>query len=139
MDVGFIRLGLFVFAILGVLHFLYTLLDLKTPKYFAPLDRNLLDRMQQTHVALAKNPKNFWQSYMGFNLSHSVGILVHVLTFAILSIIAPELVFHPAMMILLISTGFAYVILAQKFWFSIPLIGSLIGTIFFIVGAIIHY
>lgn len=138
MDIGFIRAGLAVFAVLGILHLVYTIIDLRSPKYFAPRDRKVLAAMQQTHVALAKNPRNYWESYIGFNLSHSLGILVYVATFSILSVIAPEIIFHPAMLSLLVGTGGIFAFLAYRFWFSIPLIGSLFGTFLFVIGTVIH-
>ena len=139
MNIGFIRAGLAIFAVLGVLHLIYTLMDLRVPKYFAPRDRKVIAFMQQTHVALAKNPKNYWESYLGFNLSHSLGILVFVATYSVLSVIAPEIIFHPAMSFLLIGTGGIFAFLAYRFWFSIPLIGSLCGTFLFVISTVIHW
>ena len=139
MDIRLIRAGLAIFAVLGGLHLIYTLMDLRAPKYFAPRDHKVLALMQQTHVALAKNPKNYWESYLGFNLSHSLGILVFVATYSVLSVIAPEIIFHPAMLLLLLGTGGIFAFLAYRFWFSIPLIGSLCGTFLFVIGTVLNW
>ena len=139
MDIGFIRCGLLIFAALALLHLIFTFRDLSTPKYFRPRDKTLLDRMQNTQISLAKNPKNFWMSYLGFNFSHCVGILGFVFLFWILSVIAPDIIFHPAFTTILIGTGVTYSVLSYKFWFSRPFIGSVIGTGLLILGTLIHF
>ena len=43
-----------VFAVLGVLHLVYTIHDFgEKPRYFRPLDRALLAAMRQTHAVIA--------------------------------------------------------------------------------------
>ena len=142
MDIILIRAGLCIIGVLGVLHLIYTLQDLHTPKRFVPTDETLLVQLQATGVKLVKNSwpgRSFWGSFMGFNLSHSVGILAFVAVFMGLGSIAPVLVFHPFMLCILLVTMLSYVVMSRLFWFSIPFYGASFATILIMLGAGFHF
>lgn len=142
MDIILIRVGLLIIGLLGFLHLVYTFADLKSPKKFAPSDDSLLPLLQNTGVKLVSKPwpgRSFWGSYMGFNLSHSLGILVFVALYLVLSAIAPEVLFHPALLIIMIGTGCAYAVLARLFWFSIPFYGATLSTCLTTLGVVLHF
>jgi len=142
MDIVLIRTGLLIIGLLGFLHLIYTFADLKSPKKFVPTDENLLPLLQNTGVRLVRNPwpgRSFWGAYMGFNLSHSLGILVFVTLYLVLSFIAPSVLFHPALVAILIGTGCAYVVTARIFWFSIPFYGATLSTFLTTLGVVLHF
>lgn len=142
MDIILIQVGLLTLWVLGLLHMVYTFADLKYPRKFAPTDDSLLPLLQKTAVKLVSQPwpgRSFWGSYMGFNLSHSLGILVFVALYLALSFIVPNVMFHPVLAIILIGTGCAYTILAQLFWFSIPFYGASLSTCLTTLGVIMHF
>src|SRR5215471_6819841 len=69
-----------IFAILGALHLVYTLHDFgERPRYFRPVDRTLLPAMQKTNTAIAPTGRDYWSGILGFNLSHSIGVLLFAL------------------------------------------------------------
>lgn len=139
MDIALIQIGLAIFSLLGVLHGVYTLRDLRNPRYFAPRDRKLVKVLETAGMGITREQDNFWKAYMGFHLSHSLGILIFSLTYLALSFIMPELLFHPALMSLQVGTGALYMILSKKYWFSKPFVGSGLALLFFILGFGIHF
>ena len=64
-----------IFLILGSLHGLLTLRDLANPRAFTPTDARVREAMQGARLSL--NPRaNLWEAWLGFNLSHSLGLVV---------------------------------------------------------------
>jgi hypothetical protein len=119
-----------IFAILGALHLIYTLHDFgKRPRYFQPVDRSLLPAMQKTHAAIAPTGRDYWSVILGFNLSHSIGVLL----FALLIVVTAQyqIVW---LKLILVGVGGAFAVIAWRCWFHIPLLGSLIGTALMIGG-----
>ena len=109
-----------VFAILGVLHLVYTLHDFgERPRYFRLRDSSLLPAMRQTTMAITPGGRDYWSGILGFNLSHSFGILLIVLAAQYqVAWLKP----------LLVAVGFAFAGIAWCCWFRIPMSGSLIAT-----------
>ncbi len=138
MDLLLIRIALAIMATLGTLHLLYTLLDLRNPKRFAPTDRTLLAGMHNTSIRLRGANKSFWLAYMGFNASHSLGILVYAVVFATISVVQPDLLFLPIFSAILIGAAFLYAVMAHFFWFSIPFIGATLSTVLLAAGVAFH-
>jgi hypothetical protein len=69
-----------VFAVLGTLHLVYTLHDFgERPRYFRPADRSLLPAMRKTTTAIGPTGRDYWSGILGFNLSHSIGVLLFAL------------------------------------------------------------
>jgi hypothetical protein len=119
-----------VFAVLGTLHLIYTLHDFGgRPRYFQPRDATLLPAMRQTTTAIARGGRDYWSGILGFNLSHSIGILL----FALLIVLAAQykiLWLEP----ILAALGLTFAVIAWRCWFRIPMWGSLIGTALMVAG-----
>ncbi len=119
-----------LFAILGALHLAYTLHDFgERPRYFRPADSSLLSAMRKTHPAIAPTGRDYWSAILGFNLSHSIGVLLFALLIAVtaqyqIAWLEP----------ILIVVGWAFVAIAWRCWFRIPMLGCLIGTVLMIVA-----
>jgi hypothetical protein len=113
-----------VFVVLGVLHLVYTLHDFGgRPRYFQPRDKSLLPAMRQTTMAIAPGGRDYWSGILGFNLSHSIGVLL----FALLIVLAAQyrIVWVQPMLVVI---GLAFAGIAWRFWFRTPMWGCLIGT-----------
>jgi hypothetical protein len=113
-----------IFAVLGALHLVYTLHDFgERPRYFRPADRALLAAMRKTRTAIAPAGRDYWSGILGFNLSHSVGLLL----FALLIVVAAQ--YQIAWLKpILIAVGAAFAAIAWRCWFHTPMLGSLIAT-----------
>ena len=135
----FIIVGSGIFVLLGVIHTAYTLQDLGNPRRFAPPDAELLAAMQQATVGL--NPKiNLWQAWLGFNFSHSLGLLTFGGAFLYTGIFYPS-VFSESKILQICSVSIPaiYVILSLKFWFVNPAVLTGIATASFILAIVFSY
>ena len=122
-----------IFAILGVLHLTYTLHDFgERPRYFRPVDRSLLPAMRNTNTAIAPTGRDYWSGILGFNLSHSIGILLLALLILVtaryqISWLKP----------ILVLVGGAFTVIAWRCWFNTPMLGCLIGTVLMIAAWVV--
>jgi hypothetical protein len=127
-------LGASIFLILGVLHGILTLQDIRDPRTFTPPDKALREAMQESTIAIDLHT-SLWEAWLGFNLSHSLGLIMFGGTFVAIglfyfSAFAQILWLQGCAM--LIST--AYLIMSIKFWFYKPVIGSAIGLVCFVIA-----
>ena len=114
----------FIFLSMGTLHGLLTLRDLSNPRAFTPTDEAVRFAMQKARLAF--NPRaNLWQAWLGFNLSHSLGVM---LSGGGLLLLAQP--YFPAFAASHLVQGFAvgvaavYFLLSLRFWFWGPAVGS---------------
>ena len=115
-----------VFGVLGALHAIYTLLDLRKPRRLVPADPSVAQAMANTTVRMTRGRTDMWQAWIGFNLSHSLGLLL----FAALAIWAGFRIntLPAGIMPALTLIGCVYVVLAVRYTFRVPAIGVAIGT-----------
>ena len=120
-------LGIGIFILLGCAHGLLTLRDLSSPHSLTPTEPGVRDAMAKAPLALAPQT-TVWRSWLGFNLSHSLGLLVFGVVFAALALrdfswlqASPVLRPIPTVVALL------YAILAIRFWFWAPALASALG------------
>lgn len=113
-----------ILAALGLIHVAYTVSDaLGVPRYFAPSDRSLLPAMRATKLALAPNGHDFWEVLVGFNFSHSIGVLL-LATMIVIETVHPTGWMRPV----LCAVGAAYTLIAWRYWFHVPMIGVALAT-----------
>lgn len=135
----FAAAGAFIFFALGALHLRMTVADMKEPKRFVPAKRELLEELKATRIALRKDVKNFWLSYLGFHFSHSVGVMFYGATVIYCALVRPDILADIYVRIAIVGFGASYVLMARAFWFVIPLAGSALGVTLIAVGmAMLH-
>jgi len=120
-------LGSGVFGLLGALHAIYTLLDLRNPRRLVPADPSVAQAMANSALRLSGGRTDMWRAWIGFNFSHSLGVLlVAGLAFWAGSRFntLPVGVIIPVLTLV----GCLYLVLALLYWFRIPAIGVAIGT-----------
>jgi hypothetical protein len=122
-----------VFGLLGALHAIYTLLDLRNPRRLAPVDPSVAHAMANSALRLSGGRTDMWRAWIGFNFSHSLGVLL----VAGLALWAgfrfntlPVAIIMPALTVI----GCVHLVLALLYWFRIPAIGVAIGTGCFAAG-----
>jgi hypothetical protein len=126
--------GASIFLILGMFHGVLTLQDLSNPRTFTPPDEALRQAME--HSSIAINPQtNLWKAWLGFNLSHSLGLVMFGGTFVVIGLFNFGIFAHNYWLqsyALFISA--AYLSMSLKFWFDKPAIGSGIALVCFVVA-----
>jgi hypothetical protein len=128
-------LGGAVFGVLGGLHAIYTLLDLRSPRRLVPADPSVAQAMADSAVRLSRGRTDMWRAWIGFNFSHSLGVLL----FGVLAIWAGfRIKTLPAgIMPALTLVGCVYLVLCLLYWFRSPAIGVAVGTGCFAVAWIL--
>jgi hypothetical protein len=69
-------LGGAVFGALGAVHAVYTLLDLRDPQRLVPADPSVAHAMANSALRLSGGRTDMWRAWIGFNFSHSLGVLL---------------------------------------------------------------
>ena len=127
--------GALIFFVFGAYHGILTLRDLSLPRAFTPTDESVRRAMQESRVAL--NPRvNLWEAWLGFNLSHSLGLVLFgggLITIAWLHF--PVFAQSPSMQVTALVVAAAYLILSVRFFFRGPAIGTGIGLACFLTSA----
>ena len=128
-------LGGTVFVALGGLHANYTLLDLRDPRRLVPVDPSVARAMANSALRLSSGGTDMWRAWIGFNFSHSLGVLL----FGALAVWAGFRIktLPVGIMPALILIGCVYLVLALLYWFRSPAIGIAIGTGCFAVAWIL--
>ena len=116
--------GALIFFALGAYHGILTLRDLSAPRAFTPTDENVRLAMQDSRLALSQSI-NLWDAWLGFNLSHSLGLLLFggSLT-AIAWLHFPVFVRNPPIQVAALVVAAAYFVLSVRFWFWAPALAT---------------
>lgn len=135
MSEALLVLGGSIFFAMGSLHGILTLRDVARPRAFTPTDDAVREAMQGARVAF--NPRiNLWKAWLGFNLSHSLGVALFGAVSLTMGLFHFELFAeNPVVQVAVVSTAGAYLALSLAFWFSGPALGSALSLLCF-VGAI---
>ena len=117
-----------IFVVLGLLHALYTFLDIRQPRRLVPDDSAVSAAMARSHLRLTRGRTTMWQAWVGFNFSHSLGVVLFgPLSITTGTIIATMTV--PGLILLsLFAIGLVYVLIGALYWFRIPVAGATIAT-----------
>ena len=131
--------GASIFLLLGVAHGVLTIRDLSNPSSFTPRDPDLRAEMQKSTIAF--HPRvNLWKAWLGFNLTHSLGIIIFGGAFLYVGIFHSLLFSQsPFLQVCSILVSAAYLVISLNFFFSTPAIGSGIAMMCFVVAAALSY
>lgn len=104
---------------LGVLHLVYTFWG---PK-LTPRDRALQISMSQISPVIT-NETTMWRAWVGFNASHSMGLILFGLVFGYLALAHSQLLFRlPFLLVVGLAMLVGFVVLSKVYFFSVPLAG----------------
>ena len=124
-----------IVLLLGLMHLLYTFYG---PKLL-PRDRELQARMQEVSPVITRQT-TMWKAWIGFNASHSYGLILFGAVYGYLAMTHSEFLFQSAF---LLSIGlillFGYVFLAKRYFFRIPLRGVLLATFLYAFALILNW
>ena len=127
-----VAVGAGIFGTLGTLHLVYTFFS---PK-FDPRDPAVAVAMKGTSPRITR-ATTMWNCWIGFNASHSLGAMMFAAVYLLLAIGHPQLLSEsPAFVALALVNALAYLALAFKYWFRIPLTGIAIATACFAIATV---
>jgi hypothetical protein len=123
-----------IFCLLGTLHAVYMLMDLRRPRRLVPGDPTVIAAMAGSSVRLAGEATDMWRAWVGFNLSHSLGALLFGATAIVWPGVAAggdALAWLPA------SVAAVYLAIGLRFWFSAPNFGLAAATVALAAAALL--
>ena len=104
---------------LGVVHLVYTYWG---PK-LTPRDPTLEISMSQTSPVITKET-TMWRAWVGFNASHSMGLILFGLVFGFLALAHGQLLFRsPFLLVVGLAFLVGFVVLCKVYFFRVPLMG----------------
>jgi hypothetical protein len=125
-------LGALPFVVLGIAHALATPLTPEESKGLSPRDLAFRQGMAGQTVLLTRRT-NLWLTWVGFNLSHSLGaVLFGVVVLLIGRSPASFAANWPAFVSLAIMVSGAYLAIGLRYWFRTPIVGIIVSSICFL-------
>lgn len=113
-------IGGLLFAGMGLVHGLASLADVFRPTQFTPADDRVRLAMQSTNVRFLRARASVWNAWLGFNLSHSLGLLVFGAASIGLGLWLERLPGSRPLLAAPAVISLAYLALALRFWFWAP-------------------
>jgi hypothetical protein len=116
-----------IMLLLGLAHLLFTF---HGPKLM-PRERELQVRMQAVSPVITRQT-TMWKAWVGFNASHSFGLILFGLVYGYLSLAQGPLLFQSVFLLALgLSLLIGYAVLAKRYFFRVPLRGVLAATLLY--------
>jgi hypothetical protein len=115
---------------LGTAHLVFTF---RGPR-LRPRDPALEARMRVVSPGIS-GQTTMWRAWVGFNASHSLGLLLFGTVYGYLALADPATLFRSAF--LAVVGGLlllAYVVLARRYWFHAPLRAALVASLCYAAG-----
>jgi hypothetical protein len=124
--------GALPYLVLGTAHAMATPLTPRQRRGLTPRDPQLAEAMTRTAVLLTRRT-DMWRCWVGFNLSHSLGVLVLGAAVVLVGI-SPERFARDAAVFLPLATcaAAAYFLIGLRYWFRTPILGCLISLTLFV-------
>ena len=124
-----------IMLLLGLMHLLFTFYG---PKLL-PRDRELQLRMQEVSPVITRQT-TMWKAWVGFNASHSYGLILFGAVYGYLALAHSEFLFQS---FFLLSLGLVlllgYVFLAKRYFFSIPLRSVLLASFLYALAVVVRW
>ena len=118
---------------LGVSHLVYTFWGLN----LTPRDPALQISMSQTSPVISKET-TMWRCWIGFNATHSMGLIFFGLVFGFLALAHSQLLFRsPFLLALGLTMLGGYVVLCKVSFFSAPLTGVSISLACYVASIVL--
>lgn len=123
-------------GIVGALGTAHLVLTYRGPKLL-PRDRSVREAMAATSMVITSQT-TYWRAWIGFNASHSLGLMLFGLVYGYLALAHPALL---AGSVFLQALGFvvllAYIVLAKLYWFVTPLAGMSLSLVLYVAGILL--
>jgi hypothetical protein len=121
-----------IVLVLGALHLLYTVQGSK----LRPRDAALAEAMKNSNPQITRQT-TMWRAWIGFNASHSFGLMLFASVYIYLALAAPDLLLSS---VFLRAVGFAlllgYVFISHRYFFRVPFRSVLLATALYAAGVV---
>jgi hypothetical protein len=119
-----------IMLLLGCIHLALTFFTNK----FHLRDAQLQQQLKQARAYIS-NETTVWKAWVGFNASHSLGVMLFGAVYVYLAALHADFFFQSYFLGLLgLALLMAYLALAKRYWFSAPLAGIAFATALYLAG-----
>jgi hypothetical protein len=129
-----LELGGGIFLLLGILHALYTFLDIREPRRLVPQEPSVALAMAESSLRLARGGTTMWRAWVGFNFSHSLGAILFGMLCVGAGLVLGTLVLPAWILFVLVLIALLYVGLSVLYWFRIPTMGIALATVCLVIA-----
>ena len=129
-----LELGGGIFLLLGILHTLYTFLDIREPRRLVPQEPSVALAMAESSLRLARGGTTMWRAWVGFNFSHSLGAILFGMLCVGAGLVLGTLVLPAWILFVLVLIALLYVGLSVLYWFRIPTMGIALATVCLVIA-----
>jgi hypothetical protein len=132
---GLVVAGVAVPFVLGLIHLLYTFRG----RMLHPRDPDLYARLNEVSLVITRQT-TMWRAWVGFNASHSYGLIFFGLLYGYLALVHSAILFHSAFLqgVGLMLLG-GYAVLARLYWFRFPLRAILLSATLYSAALILAW
>lgn len=131
---AFIAASAAIILLLGLVHLMYTF---RGPNLH-PRDPDLTARMMDVSPVITPET-TMWRAWVGFNATHSLGLILFGALYGYLAIRHSTLLFQSWF---LLALGFAlllgYVVVAKLYFFSTPFRGVVVAAALYLLGIVVN-
>ena len=122
----------FIIFALGMAHLLFTFRGNR----FHPRDAALQARLKEVSPVITRQT-TMWNAWIGFNASHSLGAILFGLIYGYLAVVHGPLLFGSTFLLCVgLLTLCGYIVLAKRYWFSLPFRGILVATVLYVLALV---
>ena len=115
---------------LGVVHLVYTFWGTN----LTPRDPALRISMSQISPVITRET-TMWRCWIGFNASHSMGLILFGLVFGFLALLHGKLLFQSTFLLVVgLAMLCGFVVLGKLYFFSVPLVGISISLVCYVTS-----
>jgi hypothetical protein len=126
-------LGASIVFTLGVVHLVYTFVG----PQLTPRDPTLQISMSQISPVITSET-TMWRCWVGFNASHSMGLILFGLVFGFLALAHGQLLFQsPFLLLVGMAMLGGFVVLSKVYFFSVPLTGICIALACYVASIVL--
>jgi hypothetical protein len=134
MDAILLVLACSIFVILGSGHAALVLFT----RRFEPRDPDLLERLKSSRTGMS-NTGNMWNGIRGFHFSHSLGLVIYGGFYITLALENNSyLKSSIALNVGLFLVPIIYILLAHRFWFSVPRNSFIVALCFLALSTVLR-
>jgi hypothetical protein len=94
--------------------------------------------MAESQLRLARGGTTMWRAWVGFNFSHSLGVVVFGLVCIYAGTMLGKMVIPPLALLIFVAVALIYLTLSVLYWFRIPTLCVALATVCLFVGWIMY-
>jgi hypothetical protein len=127
-----------VFVLLGLLHALYTFLDIDRPRRLVPQDPAVARAMAESNLRLSGTGTTMWRAWVGFNFSHSLGVVLFGTVCIGAGLVLGTIALPAWILFVFVVIALLYFVMGLLYWFHIPVAGIAVAGVSLLVAWLMY-